>query len=496
MSWFRYQPERRKFDNIAIIMNIFWGCFSSSHKLKTFSCSEFQFPPGDLSYNSIYDNLSVCRLSFCLCFQRIFLVPVIMSKLFLAAVFIHSHFLLSVDCCVSSAVKEAMYGEILARAQQRRVTQTAPSQDLAEGGGRRKYSREQAQLINDVTLIFGNSMTVADKYNQFKLLMTELGINEEPVSIQRFHEFSGFINRDKSRPDKSSNRGKRPKIGTPVSEKLTHMLFEKPSLSSKEAFEALEKSGVVPLPSLKDIQEWLNYRRKVGGFLKLLGEPGLDRKTAMDDTNLDDDDFSCLFSLLTDDNEAGETNLQQEDEEHNGKRKAGDDLSSETPLPVNKKVCGEIYNTLLMNARARRGDNSSARDGFKFTSEHSSLVSDVVRSCESLNVGEQFEVFRELSADLNIFEMSKSIFYDRAKLVRESSGCSAASRSLLGPETFKVLKSLIQTNPKISAEEAYEALLGKEDNMPSFDDVRKWLKNQKSYLHRIAKKRGLVNHLG
>ena len=420
-----------------------------------------------------------------------------MSKILLAAaVFILSHFLLSVDCCVSSAVKEAMYLDILARAQQRRATVTPFPQDLGEGGGRRKYSREQAQLINDVTLIFGNSMTVAEKFYQFKLLMTELGISEEPVSIQRFHEFSGIINREKSRQDKSSYRGKTSKIGAPVSEKLTHLLSEKTSLTCEEAFEALEKSGVVPLPSMKDIQGWLSYRRKVSGFLKLLGEPGLDRKTAMDDTNLDDDDFSCLFSLLLNDNEEGETHLQQEDGVFNGKRKAGDDLSAETPLPVNKKVCGEIYNTLLMNARARRGKNSSARDGYKFTSEHSSLVSDVVRSCESLNIGEQFEVFRELSADLNIFEMSKSIFYGRAKSVRESSGCSVARRSLLDPQTVKLLKSLIQTNPKISDEEAYEALLCKEDNMPSFDIVRKWLKNQKSYLHRIAKKRGLVNHLG
>jgi hypothetical protein len=56
------------------------------------------------------------------------------------------------------------------------------------------------------------------------------------------------------------------------------------------------------------------------------------------------------------------------------------------------------------------------------------------------------------------------------------------------------MKSIFETNPEISAHEAYTALQGMEGDIPSIDDVRQWLRNHKANLQRRAKKQNLVDH--
>ena len=361
-----------------------------------------------------------------------------MSKIFLAAaVSILSHFLLSVDC-VSSAEMETMHREIIARVEQRRATSAAAPEDLEKIGRPRKLSAEQAQLINDVTLIFGDSMTVSQKFEHFKLLMTQLGIPGEPVSINRFHEISAIINRNQSPVGKCSNRGRTPKIGAPVSDKLTQMLSEKASLTCQEAFEALEKNAVVPLPSMTDIQEWLKYRRKVSGFLKLLEQPCVDRSKFL--------------------------------------------LEGEG---VNES---ETCKMLVRNASIRRGRTFLKGSSGMYTSEHDALVMDVVKTFNrEVSLTRQYEIFQKLTADLGMVEMSRGSFAERAGAARRYLGgdpvCKKRTPSV-GVAASKFLESLFDENPKISETDAFNALqaqpLDGSSPLPSLEKVRHWLKHRRS----------------
>lgn len=83
------------------------------------------------------------------------------EMVFTAALYILAHLLHSVDC-VSPSEREAMYGEVLARAQQRKVVADASVGKLNKMGRPRMYSVEQAQLIKDVTLHFGDAISSAD----------------------------------------------------------------------------------------------------------------------------------------------------------------------------------------------------------------------------------------------------------------------------------------------------------------------------------------------
>ena len=400
-----------------------------------------------------------------------------MSKILLAAAFlIISHIVLTVDCCVSSAEKEAMYGEILARAQQRRATWAATPQDLGILRPPRKYSVEQTQLINDVTLIFGNSMPVSEKFEHFKLLMTQLGITEEPVSIQRFYEFSGFIKRHQSGQDKRSNRGKTSKIVPPASEKLAQMLSEKASLTCEEAFEALEKSGVVPLPSMKDIQGWLSYRRKVSGFLNLLEEPCVDRKTATVETSafLRDDESGS--------SKASQSNTLRVRVGQESRYHAGD--NDKAP----KYDFSETYKMLLRNAMLRRERTFLRESSKQFTYEHDAVVMDVVKTFNrDASIPRQYEIFKKLIEDLGMVAMAQSSFAERAGAARRFLGgdpfCKKKTPSV-GVAASQFLDSLFDNNPKITGTEALKALeaqpLDGNSALPSCAKVRHWLKHRRA----------------
>lgn len=410
-----------------------------------------------------------------------------MIKIFLsAAVVILSHSLHSVNC-VPCAEKEAVYSEILARAQQRQEITAASVEVTKDARDRRKYTAQHAKLIQDITLIFGNSISGSQKFEYLQRLMTELGFPENSVSRTRFNEFTSWINRQIT--GECRNIGKRSKISQEVSDKLLQMLSEKSTLTLKEASEELQRSGLGPLPPQTYLQNWIQNRLKESRFLKMLADPLADSRAATED------DFSCSFSVFSDDQEREKDSLQEEEiKVWGGKRKAPADA---VILPARKKqrcVDEELYNNLLVKAQNRVGEPGSSKT--KYTLEHSELIEDIVSTCDFLIVGEQFEVFRRLIEDLGIPQMPQSVFNARARAVRQRTGCTVISRSLLDPETVKVMKSIFETNPKISTDEAYAALRGKDGPMPSVDDVRKWLNNRKSHFRQNAKKRVLLSHLG
>ena len=453
-----------------------------------------------LIYNSDVCTLILYWLRTRVLLLLIFLEPVIMSKILLrAAVFILSHFLLPVDC-VSGAEIEAMYSEILARVQRRRTNPAAIPEDFRKGTCSRKYSQEQAQLIQDVTLIFGNSMTVLEKFERFKALMTELGVAEEPVSFERFQEFSRIINRHHSGQDKcTTNRGKKsPKIATPVSEKLLQMLSEKASLSSEEALEALEQSGVDPLPSIKDIQHWLNYRKKVSGFLKLVAEPCVER-TAARDASLDSVETS---KLLHAEEECGSSEVSQSNILHEGADacaieadsrhyEGGDDYSDKGGEE------SETYKMLLRNASTRRERTFLKESSRKYTIEHDALVMDVVTTLNrDSTISRQFEIFKKLLRDLGMVEMSRGSFAERATAARKSLGGDAGRGSRnVGKATLRFLNYLFDKDPKISAAEALKALESQprdsKSPIPSLEKVRSLLKYRTAMKRLSEKKMGM-----
>lgn len=401
------------------------------------------------------------------------------------AVLILSHFLHSGDCVPSTAT-QAMYEEILARAQQRKVASSAASvEERGDTWNRRKYSAQQAKLIQDVTLIFGHSISVSEKFEYFKRLMTDLGLEENPVSIGRFKHFAGLINRKMN--GESLYRCERSKIAPEVIAKLHEMLSENPTLTYLEASEGLKISGVVPLPTATYLQNWLQNRQKESGFLKMLEPPFLYPRTAAQD------DFSCSFSVFTDEEEGEKDSLKKEDIKLNDRKRKAEDESLPRAIKKVRWVDEDLYNDLLTKARARRGQPSQPISASnKHTIEHTELIADIVSTCEFLHVGEQYEVFCLLSENLGIPGMSKNKFYGRARSVRQKIGCSVLSRCVLDPETTKVIKSIFDANPNISPNEAYSALQNKDGHVPSLRDIRRWLKSHKSHLLRSKKRQALL----
>ena len=424
-----------------------------------------------------------------------------MSKIiYAAAVLILSNLLCSV-ACVSSAEKEAMYSEILARAQVRRdAIRVAPSQDWNKKGRLRTFSVEQAQLIEDVTLAFGVSMTVSEKFKYFGRLMGELGIAEEPVRFSRFQELSGIVTRHERGQEMS--RGDTSKIEPEVLEQLEAMLSENPMLTYTVAVEKLQKrGGRVKLPPRAYLENWLRYRRKVLGFLKLLQDPS-DEKMSSNDApvtnDLADDDFTCSFSVFSDDLEGGRDEGEGEcceekevsDEEKDRKRSSACG-SSDAACPATKRLRldekEEMYSTLLANAHARRPFKEIGTK--KCTKEHSELIADVVKTCGPMLAKEQYEVLRRLISDLGIFGMSRSSFNHHAVSLRKQLGCSLANRVRIGldPDIANFIKSLVDKDYAVSATKAFAALQRK-NLSASFGDVQRWIKSYKTQVQEKAKK--------
>ena len=300
----------------------------------------------------------------------------------------------------------AIYGEILTRAQQRK--QVAPGAAVEDKKvNRRKFSAQQAQLLRDVTLSFRPSMPTAEKYEYFERLMSDLEMREEILSISRFKEFSGVVRRHfrpKERGWSCFSNGKIPKVGVEVSAILSDIFQENASLTATQVFEVLKRNGVVPLPSKTDLHYWLKYRRKELAFLSLLG--------GVNDSH---EDISPLLSVLSTENLV-----------------SGECPQSDAPpadLPPAKKtkftrdsIDPEKYNELLLRARQRNGEKQMSRfENHKFSLEHRELLADVVKTCqEDLDVCKQYEVFRKLISDLQLGEISSTLFHYSANcLLRE-----------------------------------------------------------------------------
>jgi hypothetical protein len=167
-------------------------------------------------------------------------------------------------------------------------------------------------------------MKVSEKFEYFVKLMGELGVPENPVSLRRFRELSGIVTRHDRGQEMSS--GDTSKIRPEVSEKLEAMLSENPILTYTDAVKALKKrGGLVKLPPRDYCENWLRYRRKVLGFLKLLQDPS-DEKMSSNDApvtnDLGDDDFSCLFSVFSDDPQGDMDEEEVIDEEKDKERSA------------------------------------------------------------------------------------------------------------------------------------------------------------------------------
>jgi hypothetical protein len=262
-------------------------------------------------------------------------------------------------------------------------------------------------------------MSSAEKYTFFERLMSDLEMTDEILSVSRFMEFSGMVRRH-FRPEESGSichKRKSPKVGPEVSAILSNLFQENASLTVAQVFEVLEREGIVPLPSKPYVLNWLHYRRREVELLSLLG--------GVNDSH---EDISSLLSLfLTDEPVSGECNQP----ENAGSRESDAPPHAELP-PVKKPkkfardfMDSDSFNELLLRARRRKGDHGrkqrSRFDSQKFSAEHRELVKDVVETCqEDMDVSEQYEVFRRLVSDLELGEISSTLFhYSANSLLRK-----------------------------------------------------------------------------
>lgn len=155
-----------------------------------------------------------------------------------------------------------------------------------------------------------------------------------------------------------------------------------------------------------------------------------------------------------------------------------------------RSIAEKEYGNLLSRAQKRRevGERSSEA-GRKYTSEHTDLVNDVVRSYnKALSLSGQHKVLQRLILDLGILPMTKGTFCERAGAIRKEIGycgkAGAVFKSHVGIENSRILDSVFEANPKISTKEAFDALQeklkGQLSTAPTLLDVRHWLKYRKS----------------
>ena len=143
----------------------------------------------------------------------------------------------------------------------------------------------------------------------------------------------------------------------------------------------------------------------------------------------------------------------------------------------------EAYKMLLRNARMRKKHTFPPKGNQKYTSEHDTLVVDVVKTFNrDATVSRQFEIFKKLIEDLGMVQMSRGSFAERASAARR--GNTRRSSRNVENATSNFLNSLFDENPKISESEALKALEAqpRDSNtfLPSFKKVRSWLKHRKA----------------
>ena len=333
----------------------------------------------------------------------------------------------------SGKVLPEYYKTLLARATQK--IETEPSLKQVE-----TYSSLHVQLLLDVVKHFKDA-GVSGQYDIFKQLTAELGIREMPRNT-----FTSRACAARKHLGGCSDRKLRePKVGFEASKQLQIIIQKNPRISTRDAFRAVEShllSIHAIVPSMKSVDNWLNYRRAA---------------------------------------------LRYADQEQVGEEATGDGRS-------------DTYRRLLENATQRKGRyNDMTKTGCnKYTAEHDDLLLDVVESSADFKKqGELYELFTKLSQDLNLVIMSRGRFNERLSAARRYLNGGVRQHSekkpAIGVANSKLLDSLLEQNANLSGADAFAALKSVPRNsdddspLPSIAMVRRWLAHKREMRRFVAR---------
>lgn len=407
-----------------------------------------------------------------------------MRNIFLATIFV-----------LATGQVTDIYQEILARAMQRNTARTYLK-------GSFKYTAEHDDLVKDVVRNYNGHGSLIRQLEICNQLLADLGMTE--MSKGSFKERAAAVKQEMGENRPAINRPS--KVGLEGTKLLNTLLQRNPNISAKHAFEYLNLhlGGVgSSVPSISDVRNWLKYRKSVlryssmdrvpvGETVFTLGNEIKRQKMGQDITSTcasalssgagyDDDKFHSQVSLSLADNgdEVGEDatgsvlwgDRKDDDVEFwndvNFLLSEECDPSIENSSSSNNVNGGSIiaesqkYGMLLARANQRMGEplpqTNAKQRSLKYTSIHDDLIVDIVKTFKrEESLPKQYEIFKNLLKDLDMLEMPKSTFLERAGSVRRH--LCGYRRGTVRVETWKLLKSVFDVNPEVSDREALESL--------------------------------------
>ena len=180
------------------------------------------------------------------------------------------------------------------------------------------------------------------------------------------------------------------------------------------------------------------------------------------------------------------------------------DLRASRQIDMEEGIA-QVSNDPVTETRQEEAIKSSSRKNSSrriktFTAQHDDLIMQVVkRTREGETVARQYELFKRLSHDAGLEEMSRSLFGWRVTAARRqlwgAPGEPSARIPAVGVANSEILNNLFEMNPKISPAAAFKALeslpRGTHDSaLPSMALVRNWVHYRRS-MQRFVKPKNI-----
>jgi hypothetical protein len=188
----------------------------------------------------------------------------------------------------------------------------------------------------------------------------------------------------------------------------------------------------------------------------------------------------------------GDTDSQENHQEESRDEEKEMHVESASAATSSGKI-PEEYKTLLARASDKMETEPSLKQGKKYSSLHVQLMMDVVKTFKDAGVSGQYDIFKQLTADLGIREMPRNTFNSRASAVRKHKG-NCSQRKLREPkvgfEASKQLQCIFQENPRISTTDAFKAVESyllsiQAAGVPSMKSVSHWLYHRRATLRYV-----------
>ena len=326
-----------------------------------------------------------------------------------------------------------IYQGILDRAIQRNTSRTFLK-------GSYKFTAEHDDLVRDVVRNYYRREGILRQFEIFSQLLADLGMNE--MSIGSFKARATAAKKEIGETRKAISRPS--KLGVEATEFLNSLLQGNPHISAQHAFANLElhlASVREPVPPIADVKSWLKYRKSILRFsikdrTRIMETVELGSKNKRQKVNQDGAGNEVGLAISEDPEEVGPAT-----ECVPSREKTFD------PQLVNVGMLTESlpYKILLEKAKKRMAETppqTNLKRSLKYTSSHDDLIMDVVKSFKrDESLPKQYEVFKSLVKDLDMLEMPKGTFLDRAYAIRRRIWGYCRDFASRPTVTAKVLKS-------------------------------------------------------